>query len=193
MLEDFHSKCKLASTVAILRKPDTWGPNWHRHWLYFAPDASLRANLCCHPSIHSCIGPSIHACSRPFIDPCIHLSIHPSIHPFICPSIHPCMHPCIRRLHNQGRCGSKALGLGSHVCYGWRVGFVKSKSHCNRIRGDRNRGGQQVTLPYPTLPYLTLPYLTLPYSHTFKILVPSSSGTRRQTRTRGSKGERRSY
>ena len=29
-----------------------------------------------------------------------------------------------------------------------------------RIRGDRTRGGQLVTLPYLTLPYLTLPSLT---------------------------------
>ena len=31
-----------------------------------------------------------------------------------------------------------------------------------RIRDNRCRGGQLVTLPYLTLPYLTLPYLTLP-------------------------------
>ena len=49
------------------------------------------------------------------------------------------------------------------LCYGWRVGIVHPKCHCKRIRDDRYRGGQLVTLPYLTLPYLTLPYLTLPY------------------------------
>ena len=32
-----------------------------------------------------------------------------------------------------------------------------------RVRDNRYRGGQLVTLPYLTLPYLTLPYLTLNY------------------------------
>ena len=51
------------------------------------------------------------------------------------------------------------------LCYGWRVGIVHPKCHCKRIRDDRYRGGQLVSLPLPylTLPYLTLPYLTLPY------------------------------
>ena len=42
------------------------------------------------------------------------------------------------------------------LCYGWRVGIVHPKCHCKRIRDDRYRGGQLVTLPYLTLPYLKL-------------------------------------
>ena len=33
------------------------------------------------------------------------------------------------------------------LCYGRRVGIVHPKCHCKRIRDDRYRGGQLVTLP----------------------------------------------
>ena len=71
------------------------------------------------------------------------------------PSIHPSIHSLTTDIVYRSPCFT--------LCYGWRVGIVHPRCHCKRIRDDRYRGGQLVTLPYLTLPYLTLPYLTLPY------------------------------
>ena len=45
------------------------------------------------------------------------------------------------------------------VCYGWRVGIVKSIVIVTATAAP----DCDLTLPYLTLPYLTLPYPTLPH------------------------------
>ena len=79
---------------------------------------------------------------------------------------------CSKALHNDFHAPVSIYSLTTDIvyrspcftlCYGWRVGIVHPKCHCKRIRDDRYRGGQLVTLPYLTLHYLTLPHLTLPY------------------------------
>ena len=81
--------------------------------------------------------------------------------------MHSFIHSFIQCLVHPMPVGCRMFGVG-----GGRFGGQV----CNRLRGDRYRGGQRMTLPYP--PYLTLPYLTyltLPYSHIFIRLEPSRS------------------
>ena len=53
-------------------------------------------------------------------------------------SIHPSIHSLTTDIVYRSPCFT--------LCYGWRVGIVHPKCHCKRIRDDRYRGGQLVTL-----------------------------------------------
>ena len=79
-------------------------------------------HLSIHPSIdlpiRSSIPISIHLPIHPSALPSIHLSIHPTTHTVIHQSIHPCIHsPMHRHMYTA---------TYRTVCYGWRVGIVKS-------------------------------------------------------------------
>ena len=104
-LEILVQSANLASTMAILG--ELLAPGAQTGIII---DFTLLQKPICGP-ISVAIHPSSHASVHRFMHVCLHSSIHVSCyHPFIYPSIHPCMHPCMHRLHNQRRCGSKALG-----------------------------------------------------------------------------------
>ena len=88
--------------------------------------------------------------SRPNVQSSLHLpSINSSLYPYIL--IHAWMHA-----------PTLCIGVPAfHYVMGGGWELCTQSVIVKRIRGDRTRWGQLMTLPYLTLPYLTLPYLTL--------------------------------